>query len=379
MSFIYKEAEINMVSIQRKADKRFQMQDSDHIQNKTHRKDSGESTTHEQADISALIEPYRGELLLHCYRLLGSLHDAEDMVQESMLRAWRHFDTFKGRASLRTWLYTIATNACLDTLKKRPSRTLPTAISSEADPRTPIPSPTAETLWLEPLPDSWLAEATENPEARYSRHESVSLAFLTALQLLPPRQRAILILSDVLDWRAHEIARLLELTVSAVTSALHRARVTLSHNYQSEQETTPPFQHADDATNALLSRYLHAWETDDVAGLVSLLKEDAILSMPPVPAWYRGRDAVQEIFQAVPFGPDMRNRWRIYPTRANGQPAFILYHANPSKSVYHAFGVQVLTLADVGHPGQIAAVTIFHGSALVPTFGFPLQLPLSLS
>ncbi|GHO99344.1 RNA polymerase sigma factor [Reticulibacter mediterranei] len=352
------------------------MQDSDHMHSKTHREDSGVSMTHKQVDISALIEPYRGELLLHCYRLLGSLHDAEDMVQESMLRAWRHFDTFKGRASLRTWLYTIATNACLDVLKKRPSRMLPTAISSEANPHTPIPSPTTETLWLEPFPDSWLAEATENPEARYSRYESVSLAFLTALQLLPPRQRAILILSDVLDWRAHEIAHLLELTVSAVTSALHRARVTLAHNYQSEQETKPRLQRTDDATNTLLSRYLHAWETDDVAGLVSLLKEDAILSMPPVPAWYRGRDAIQAIFLAVPFSPEMRNRWRVYPTRANGQPALILYQADPSKSAYHAFGIQVLTLADVRHPGQIAAVTIFHGSALVPAFGFPSQLPL---
>src|SRR6266567_6355185 len=177
--------------------------------------------TADPSDIGSLIEPYRRELHLHCYRLLGSLHDAEDVVQETMLRAWRHFDTFtfKGPGSLRTWLYTIATNASLDALKKRSPRTLPTAAYPVSDPTRPVAPRNTEALWLEPFPDTWLTSAeeqTENPEARYTRSESVSLAFLTALQLFPAHQRAILILSDVLDWRAVEIAHLLEISLSAV-------------------------------------------------------------------------------------------------------------------------------------------------------------------
>jgi len=332
---------------------------------------------HDQSDSGLLIEPYRGELLLHCYRLLGSLHDAEDAVQETMLRAWRHFDTFtfKGPGSLRTWLYTIATNTSLDTLKKRSRRTLPTATSPASDPTRPVAPRSAEALWLEPFPDVWLAEATENPEARYSRHESVSLAFLTALQLLPPRQRAILLLSDVLDWRAVEIAQLLEISVSAVNSALHRARVTLEKHYSTEKREMAQVCPADAATNVLLSRYVHAWETDDIAGLVALLKEDAILSMPPVPSWYRGREAIRAILLAVVFRSEVQHRWRLYPTRANGQPAFVVYRVDEATRCYRAFSVQVVTLDGSRLPRQIAQVTAFLGPSLVTSFGFPFQLP----
>jgi RNA polymerase sigma-70 factor, ECF subfamily len=330
---------------------------------------------HGPSDISSLLEPYRGELRLHCYRLLGSLHDAEDVVQETMLRAWRHFDTFKGRGSLRTWLYTIATNVCLDMLKKRLPRTLPTATSLETSPKSPIANPSAEALWLEPFPDTWLAEATENPEARYTRSESVSLAFLTALQLLPPRGRAVLILSDVLDWRASEIAHLLEVSVSAVNSALHRARVTLEKHYSTETREMARMHRADAETNKLLARYLHAWETDDVSGLVALLKEDATLSMPPIPSWYRGREAIRAILLAAPFGSGVQKRWRMLPTRANAQPAFVSYAADASKSSYQAYGVQVVTLDYARLPSKIAEVTIFRSPLLLPSFGFPLQLP----
>src|SRR5437899_6126483 len=259
------------------------------------------SVAHGPSDIISFLEPYRGELYLHCYRLLGSVHDAEDMVQETLFRAWRRFDSFKGEASLRTWLYTIATNTSLDTIKKRSPRTLPTAASLASDPMRPVAPRSAESLWLEPFPDSWLTEATENPEARYSRRESVTLAFLTALQLLPPRQRAILLLSDVLDWRAVEIAQLLEISVSAVNSALHRARVTLEKNYPSSPREMEQVRCADGATNRLLARYLQAWETDDVDGLVALLKEDATLSMPPIPSWYQGREAIRTFLVAVLF------------------------------------------------------------------------------
>jgi RNA polymerase sigma-70 factor (ECF subfamily) len=328
----------------------------------------------EKADPERLLESYRNELFLHCYRLQGSLHDAEDTVQDTMLRAWRHFDNFtdRGPGSLRAWLYTIATNACLDALKKRSPRTLPTAASPAWNPQEPVAARGSEMLWLEPFPDSWLIEAAENPEARYTQHESVSLAFLTALQLLPPRQRAILLLSDVLDWRAAEIAQLLEISVSAVNSALHRARVTLEKNYLREQREIAQFHRVDAATNALLTRYLHAWETDDVDGLVALLKEDATLSMPPVPSWYQGREAIRAILCTAIFPSSVRDQWRLSPTRANGQPAFVVYRSDGATGSYRAFAVQVITLDG---SGQITGVTAFLGPKLAAFFGFPLQLP----
>lgn len=335
----------------------------------------GNLSVRDQSDISSLIEPYRGELNLHAYRLLGSLHDAEDAVQETMLRAWRHFHTFtsRGPGSLRTWLYTIATNACLDALKKRSPRSLPTATAPAADPALPVAPRSAEMLWLEPFPDSWLSEATENPEARYTRSESVSLAFLTALQLLPPRQRAILLLSDVLDWRASEIAHLLEISVSAVNSALHRARVTLEKNYHREQqEMGAQISQTDAATDALLARYLQAWEADDIDGLVALLKEDATLSMPPVPSWYLGRDAIRS-FLLTNVNP--QRRWRVLPTRANGQPAFALYRTDEAQGPYQARGIQIVTLNGTQSPGKIREVIAFLNPKLVTSFGLPLQLP----
>ncbi|WP_236064921.1 sigma-70 family RNA polymerase sigma factor [Reticulibacter mediterranei] len=328
----------------------------------------------EQAEPERLLESYRNELLLHCYRLLGSLHDAEDTVQDTMLRAWRHFDsfTYRGPGSLRAWLYTIATNTSLDTLKKRSPRTLPTAASPAWNPQKPVAARSFETLWLEPFPDSWLIEAAENPEARYTQHESVSLAFLTALQLLPPRQRAILLLSDVLDWRAAEVAQLLEISVSAVNSALHRARVTLEKNYPREQREMVLLHRVDAATNALLTRYLHAWETDDVDGLVALLKEDAILSMPPVPSWYQGREAIRTVLRTAIFPSGVQDKWRLFPTHANGQPAFVVYRSDEATGLYSAFAVQVITLDG---SGQITQVTAFLGPELATFFGFPLQLP----
>lgn len=324
-------------------------------------------------DSSALIEPYRRELHLHCYRLMGSLDDAEDLVQETMLRAWQRFATFTGAASLRTWLYTIATNACLDALRKRRRRTLPTAASSAADPSHPVAPPTAEALWLQPYPDAWLAETADNPEARYTQRESISLAFLTVLQLLPPRQRAILILSDVFDWRASEVAQLLATSLSAVNNALHRARATLAKHYRPDARATARMDRADAATSALLDRYMRAWETDNVAGLVALLKEDATLSMPPIPSWYQGREAIRALLTRYPFGSGRRRQWRLSPTKANGQPAFAWYRADGSSGVYRAFGVQVVTL-DLSTPaGQIADVTIFNVPSLVASFGFPLE------
>ncbi len=338
---------------------------------------STDFTVHSQADIGPLIEPYRRELLLHSYRLLGSLHDAEDVVQETMLRAWRHFDTFtlRGPGSLRTWLYTIATNTSLDALKKRLPRTLPGSASPMSDPTRPIAPKSSDALWLEPFPDSWLTEATENPEALYTRHESISLAFLTALQILPPRQRAILLLSDVLDWRAVEIAQLLELSVGAVNSALHRARVTLAKNYHSQRQDVVQVDRADTTINTLLTRYLQAWETDDVDGLVALLKEDATISMPPIPSWYRGREAIRIFLRASLFSSGVQRQWRLFPTYANGQHALVVYRMNEATKSYRASTLQMVTL-DGSQDGlwQIAEVIAFINPKLISSFGFPLQL-----
>jgi RNA polymerase sigma-70 factor (ECF subfamily) len=197
------------------------------------------------------------------------------------------------------------------------------------------------------------------------------LAFLTALQLLPPRQRAILILADVLDWHASEVAQLLELSVSAVNSALHRAQATLEKNYHVEKQERVWQINTDEATHALLARYLHAWETDDIDGFVALLKEDATLSMPPIPAWYWSREAIRAFLPTTVFRPGVQKRWRLCPTRANAQPAFILYRANETTHTYQAFGIQVIALAG----SQVAGVTAFLDSRLATAFGFPLQLP----
>jgi RNA polymerase sigma-70 factor (ECF subfamily) len=259
--------------------------------------------------------------------------------------------------------------------KKRLPRTLPVAAYPATDPLSPIAPAITEAIWLEPFPDSWLTEVADNPEARYTRRESVSLAFLTVLQLLPPRQRAILLLSDVLDWHASEVAQLLEISVSAVNSALHRARVTLAKHYHPDERERAQLSLLDAETSALLARYVQAWETDDVAGLVALLKEDATFSMPPFAAWYRGQEAIRAIFTSKLFGPGVQKKWRLSPTAANAQPAFALYREDESKGFYRAFGIQVVTLDGSAQAGHIAAVTIFNVPSLFTYFGFPLQLP----
>ncbi len=327
------------------------------------------------SDSSALIEPYRQELYLHCYRFMGSLHDAEDLVQETMLRAWQRFETFKGLSSLRTWLYAIATHACLDTLKKRSPRTLPTVTYPVVEPDGSLPRPSPEVPWLEPFPDAWLDETTYNPEARYTRRESVSFAFLTALQLLPPRQRAILILSDVLDWHAAEVAQLLVMSILAVNSALRRARVTLTKNYQRDEQKVQPVNYADTATSILLQRYVHAWENDDVVGLVALLKEDAMLSMPPFASWYQGREAIQAMLSMAAFDPEKPAHWRLSPTQANGQAAYVLYRKARATGKYQAFGIQLVSLIPGVSNQQIAEIMIFMTPSLVPFFDLPLSLP----
>jgi RNA polymerase sigma-70 factor (ECF subfamily) len=342
----------------------------------------------DQIAFSRLIEPYRQELYVHCYRILGSLYEAEDQVQETMLRAWRRLDTYEGRASFRAWLYKIATNACLDALdRQRVRRSLPLKLTPASDPQAAVAPPLREPVWLEPFPDDWLVETAAGPEARYLSGESVSLAFLAALQVLPPRQRAVLILSDVLDWPAREIADMIGLTVSAVNSALHRARVTLAKQYHGREleSVTRDLGSAkgqpgsrgltDQRTRLLLERYVQAWESADVAGLVALLKEDAAFSMPPSPSWYQGRTAIAAFVAGTVFaGQGMFSgqapgRWRLFPTRANAQHAFAIYQRMEGGD-YDAFGIHVLSIEG----DRLAAVTSFIDPSLLLRFGFPPKI-----
>lgn len=324
-----------------------------------------------------LTEPYRRELLVHCYRILGSLHDAEDLVQETLLRAWRRLDTYEGRASFRSWLYKIATNACLDILDQRRSRRfLPMDVLPASDPGAQITSPSPEMTWLEPFPDEWLSDKSAlNPEARYTDSESVSLAFLTALQILPPRQRAILILRDVLDFSAGETAEVLELTLSSVNSALHRARTSLTQRYHGRESEAPTSSLTDERTQWLLDQFVVAWETADVEGLVALLKEDAALAMPPSPSWYRGREAIRLFVAATVFADGgmfagkASHRWRLVRTQANSTSAFAIYQRTQGNE-YQAFGIHVLDFDAEG----FAQITSFIDPTLPQRFGFPATL-----
>jgi RNA polymerase sigma-70 factor (ECF subfamily) len=320
-------------------------------------------------EFEQLAESHRRELQVHCYRMLGSFQDAEDLVQETLLRAWQKLDTFEGRASFRAWLYKIATNVCLDALDRRPRRSLPPETHRASDPTAPIKPPITEPIWLEPFPDDLLADESSGPEARYGARESITLAFLTALQILPARQRAVLILRDVLDWHAEEVATHLELSVPAVNSVLHRARATMAKHYRARGSDALRADGGDPATRALLDQYVRAWENADIDALIALLKKDAAFPMPPSPSWYRGREAIRKFIAEKILAGDARGRFRLLPTRANGQPAFGWYQRDET-GVYRAFAIHVLRF-----DGKlIAAATTFPNPTLFPKFGLPLEL-----
>lgn len=316
-----------------------------------------------------LTQPYRRELTVHGYRMLGSLQDAEDLLQETLLRAWRRLETFQEPLSFRAWLYKIATNLCLDLLAKRPRRSLPAAAGRASDPLGPLDPPSQEPLWLEPLPHEWLAAGEGNPESLVVSRQAVSLAFLVALQQLPARQRAVLILCDVLDWRPGETAELLELTVSSVNSALHRARTTLKRLAGAEAHRSPPSAAENQRIQSLLGQYMEAWESQDIPKLVALLKEDAAFTMPPMPTWFQGRVSIAAFLRREIFPPNSPpGIWRIVPTQANGQPALAVYCRKEPGGSYQAIGLQVLT---VDAAGQIADVTCFLDSGLFKKFNLP--------
>jgi RNA polymerase sigma-70 factor (TIGR02960 family) len=308
-----------------------------------------------------LLEPHRRELQVHCYRMLGSVQDAEDMVQETLMAAWRGFDEYEGRASIRSWLYRIATNRCLNALRDD-TRRPPASTTFGTAP--PPPTRMVEPSWLQPYPDSLLdgvPDTAPGPEARVERREAVSLAFVTAMQSLPPRQRAVLVLRDVLGFRAAEVAQTLNSTEESVTSALKRARAAMPH------ERPARLRGAEEGT--LAAAFADAMERGDVPAMVALLTDDAWLTMPPAPQQYQGHQAIGEFMRMVAFRGGAR-RYRLIPTSANGQPAFGAYGYDQDEPVGQARGVLVLTLQG----DRISAITRFDNSAM-PYFGLPETLP----
>jgi RNA polymerase sigma-70 factor (TIGR02960 family) len=315
----------------------------------------------------ALTEPHHRELQVHCYRMLGSFQDAEDALQDTLLAAWQGLGGFEGRASLRTWLYRIATNRCLNALRSASRRP-----AKEWDvPQVAPPEPTrfGDVVWLEPFPDALLEGAIDvplGPEARYEQTEAISLAFVTALQLLPPRQLAVLILRDVLGFHANEVADMLDSTVESVTSALKRARASLQRRRLPTADREPPAASDTPSEEAIVARFVSAWESADLDALVALLTDDVFVSMPPMPFEYEGRDVVAG-FCASLFRSG--RRFDLVPTRANGQPAFGAY-LRASTGIRHGTGLLVLTLTG----DRICSVTRFDNSVL-PWFGLPRSLP----
>jgi len=299
-----------------------------------------------------LTSSYRRELLVHCYRMLGSIDDAEDAVQEAFVRAWRGRSTFQRAISVRAWLYRIATNVCLDAIARR----------------TRAPGQT-ESLSVGPIPDDVLGDVSAEPEARYDAHESIALAFLTALQLLPPRQRAVLILRDVLAWRATEVAELLELSVPAVNSALHRARTTIARNYESPHLASRARPTAGSTgLRAVLERYVRAWETADVATLVALLREDAVVAMPPG-VLLRGTGEIAAFLAGSVFADGTQIRLR--PVGANRAPGFAIYSGPAHGAAFRAYAVMMLEVDG----SRIARLDVFEDQRLIARFGLPAELP----
>jgi RNA polymerase sigma-70 factor, ECF subfamily len=327
-----------------------------------------------------LVEPHRTELHAHCYRMLGSVHDADDALQDALIRAWRGLARLERRSSLRSWLYRITTNACLDVISRRPRRVLPIDHGPAASEGDDLAEPLTESVWVEPYADQQLGieEGYAAPEARYEQRESVELAFIAALQHLPATQRAALILRDVLGFSAREAAEILETTVPSVNGALRRARKAAAETLPDESQQATLRALGDERLRALVERYVDAWERGDVDAILAMLAEDASFTMPPLPTWYRGRDAIAAFLTRHA----LQDRWRLLPARANGQLAFGCYAWDPERSAFTALSLDVLTLDG----GLATAVTSFvtpytrgpardrFGVELIARFGLPGRL-----
>jgi RNA polymerase sigma-70 factor (ECF subfamily) len=316
------------------------------------------NTMDSDPDFAKLVEAYRHELQVHCYRMLGSYEDSEDLVQETLLRAWRRRDSFEGRSTVRAWLYRIATNACLDFLDG-----------------TPRQATTAEITWLQPYPDELLdlvAPSDHEPDTAVIAKETIALAFMAAIQHLPPRQRAVLILRDVLGWRAREAAEQLGCSVASANSALQRARLTMKTYLPERRADWAPPADLSEQERALLQRYMDAHERADAPAVAELLTEDARLTMPPHPFLYDGRVAIMTLTEKVfdPASERYIGQWRYLPTRANRQPATAAYVRRPGDTLYRPQVLDVLTIAG----GRVTEVTAFMPS-LFPSFGLPAVLP----
>ena len=311
-----------------------------------------------------LAARFRRELLAHCYRMLGSVHDAEDLVQETYLRAWRAYDGFEGRSSLRTWLYRIATTACLTALESKGRRPLPTGLgapgSAAGDPLVEQP----EVPWLEPIPDALISSDEADPASVVTSRESVRLAFIAALQYLPPRQRAVLILRDVMKWRAAEVAELVGISVAAVNSSLQRARTQLEQSSPSEETVTEP---TTSEQRELLARYVTAFENKDIPEITKLFTSDAVWDMPPFTGWYQGAENIAKLVEIQ--CPGQAGDMRMVETVANGQPALGLY-LRGNDGVFRPFNFHVLTLTGAG----VSRATAFFDLRLFDTFGLPKTL-----
>ncbi|MCU1657190.1 MAG: polymerase, sigma subunit, family [Pseudonocardiales bacterium] len=314
-------------------------------------------------DFARLADPFRRELLAHCYRMLGSIHDAEDLVQETYLRAWRAYSDFEARSSMRTWLYRIATNACLNALDKNERRVLPSGLGAASDDPDAPPANRLDTIaWLQPIPDMALSSHPADPATIVQTRESTRLAFIAALQHLPPRQRAVLVLRDVLGWHADEVAALLDSTSASVNSALQRARAQIDRAAPREDTIS-----VDAQTEAeVVDRFVTAFESADLDALAELLRKDVQLEMPPIPTWFAGRENVLGFLgrRVLPSGP-----WRLVTTRANGYPATATYRLEPD-GTFGAHSVQILEIVD----GAIVHLRAFRDLSLFTTFGLPMTL-----
>ena len=317
---------------------------------------------------ATLIEGYRQQLYAHCYRMLGSAADAEDALQETLLGAWRGLPRYEGRASLRSWLYTIATNASLRAIGRRPRRMLPLDHAPPADPHEPLAEPLIESVWIEPIADSAISGST-TPDARYEQLEAVELAFIAALQRLPARQRAVLILRDVLGFSARETAETIDTTPVSVDSALARARRTVASRLPDRSQQATVRSLDDAALRRLVEDFVATWERADVDAVVAMLARDAVLAMPPEPGWFSGRDAIRVFLAATPLAADSP-RHRLLATRANGQLAFGDYSWHEDSGVFVRHAITVLSLRGT----EIAAVTFFRSTTAFASFALPEHL-----